>query len=43
MCVWQEEANDPEVYKRLFRLGFVAFGTDYPEALYKAIEELDKE
>ena len=43
MCVWQEEANDPEVYKYLFRLGFTGFGTDYPEALYKAIEELDKE
>jgi len=43
MCVWPEEANDPEVYKRLFRLGFTGFGTDYPEALYKAIDELEKE
>lgn len=43
MCVWQTESQDPEVYKELFKIGFVAFGTDYPEALYKAIEELDKE
>ena len=39
--VWKEEADDPEVYKHLFRLGFVAFGTDYPEALYKAVSELE--
>ena len=43
MFVWEEEGDDPEVYKILFRLGFVGFGTDYPDAMYKAIEELDKE
>lgn len=41
--VWQEEANDPEVYKFLFKLGFVAFGTDYPEALYEAVRLLELE
>ena len=41
--VWKEEANDPEVYRRLFKLGFAAFGTDYPEALYKAIASLEME
>lgn len=41
--VWKEEANDPEVYCRLFKLGFVSFGTDYPEALYEAVRLLELE
>ncbi|MDO5320171.1 MAG: glycerophosphodiester phosphodiesterase family protein [bacterium] len=40
MCVWQTEADDPEVYKFLWNLGFDSFGTDYPEALYRAVAEL---
>ena len=42
MCVWQKESNDPGVYKALFEMGFDSFGTDYPEALYQAVEELKK-
>ena len=42
MCVWQTEANDPEVYKFLWNLGFDSFGTDYPEALYQAVSDLQK-
>ena len=42
MCVWQKESDDPGVYKALFEMGFDSFGTDYPEALYQAIEELKK-
>lgn len=42
MCVWQKEANDPEVYKALWEIGFDSFGTDYPEALYKAVSDLSK-
>ena len=38
--VWHEEANRPEVYLSLWELGFDSFGTDYPEALYKAVETL---
>lgn len=38
MCVWQEEAANPEVYLYLWELGFDSFGTDYPEALYAAVE-----
>ena len=40
MCVWQEEANRPETYLALWEFGFDSFGTDYPEALYKAVEVL---
>ena len=40
MCVWQEEANRPETYLALWELGFDSFGTDYPEALYKAVDIL---
>ena len=40
MCVWQEEANCPETYLALWEYGFDSFGTDYPEALYKAVETL---
>lgn len=40
MCVWQTEADDPEVYKFLWNLGFDSFGTDYPEALYQAVADL---
>ena len=40
MCVWQEEANRPETYLALWEFGFDSFGTDYPEALYKAVEIL---
>ena len=40
MFVWHEEANRPEVYLSLWELGFDSFGTDYPEALYKAVETL---
>ncbi|HNX33414.1 MAG TPA: glycerophosphodiester phosphodiesterase family protein [Kiritimatiellia bacterium] len=40
MCVWQEEANRPETYLKLWELGFDSFGTDYPEALYKAVKLL---
>ena len=40
MCVWQEEANRPETYLTLWEFGFDSFGTDYPEALYQAIEVL---
>ncbi len=40
MCVWQEEAANPAVYLRLWELGFDSFGTDYPEALYEAIETI---
>lgn len=43
MCVWQKEANDPEVYKTLWEIGFDSFGTDYPEALYKAVADLSKQ
>ena len=42
MCVWQKESDDPGVYKALFEMGFDSFGTDYPEALYQAVEELKK-
>ena len=42
MCVWQKESNDPGVYKALFEMGFDSFGTDYPEALYQAVEEMKK-
>ena len=42
MCVWQDEANNPKTYKLLWELGFDSFGTDYPEALYQAIEEMVK-
>ena len=42
MYVWQTEANDPEVYKFLWNLGFDSFGTDYPEALYQAVSDLQK-
>ena len=42
MCVWQVESNDPAVYKYLWNLGFDSFGTDYPEALYQAVSELQK-
>ena len=42
MCVWQTEADDPEVYKFLWNLGFDSFGTDYPEALYQAVSDLQK-
>ena len=40
MCVWQEEANRPETYLALWEFGFDSFGTDYPEALYKAVDIL---
>ena len=40
MCVWHEEANRPETYLALWEFGFDSFGTDYPEALYKAVEVL---
>ena len=40
MCVWQEEANRPETYLALWEFGFDSFGTDYPEALYKAVDVL---
>jgi len=40
MCVWQEEANRPETYLKLWEFGFDSFGTDYPEALYEAVEIL---
>ena len=40
MFVWHEEGNRPDVYLTLWELGFDSFGTDYPEALYKAIEVL---
>lgn len=43
MFVWKEEGDDPEVYKYLYKLGFTGFGTDYPEAMYKAIEDLEAE
>ena len=42
MCVWQKESDDPGVYKALFEMGFDSFGTDYPEALYQAVEEMKK-
>ena len=42
MCVWQDEANNPKTYKLLWELGFDSFGTDYPEALYQAIDEMVK-
>ena len=42
MCVWQKESNDPGVYKALFEMGFDSFGTDCPEALYQAVEEMKK-
>ena len=38
--VWSGEANRPETYLALWELGFDSFGTDYPEALYKAVEIL---
>ena len=38
--VWSIEANRPETYLALWELGFDSFGTDYPEALYKAVENL---
>ena len=38
--VWNTEANRPETYLALWELGFDSFGTDYPEAMYKAIEIL---
>lgn len=38
--VWSKEANCPETYLALWELGFDSFGTDYPEALYKAVETL---
>ena len=38
--VWNREANRPETYLALWELGFDSFGTDYPEALYKAVEIL---
>ena len=38
MCVWHEEANRPETYLALWEFGFDSFGTDYPEALYKAVD-----
>ena len=40
MCVWQEEADRPETYLALWEFGFDSFGTDYPEALYKAVDIL---
>lgn len=39
MCVWQAEANNPRTYKLLWEMGFDSFGTDYPEALDKAIAD----
>ena len=42
MCVWHEEANRPETYLALWEFGFDSFGTDYPEALYKAVEVLSR-
>ena len=39
MCVWHLEADNPKTYKLLWEMGFDSFGTDYPEALYKAISE----
>ena len=38
--VWSDEANRPETYLALWELGFDSFGTDYPEALYKAVDVL---
>ena len=40
MCVWKEEGENPCVYLALWEMGFDSFGTDYPEALYKAVEVL---
>ena len=40
MCVWQEEANRPETYLKLWEFGFDSFGTDCPAALYEAVELL---
>ncbi len=37
------DGTDPVVYKLLWKMGFDSFGSDYPEAIYKAIEEIDKE
>ena len=42
MCVWQKEGARPEVYMALWDIGFDSFGTDYPEALYEAVERLSK-
>lgn len=39
VCVWKEEAADPKTYKLLWEMGFDSFGTDYPEALYRAIAD----
>ena len=37
------DGADPVVYKRLWEMGFDSFGSDYPEAIYTAIAELDKD
>lgn len=36
------DGNDPRVYKLLWKMGFDSFGSDYPEAIYTAIAEIDK-
>ena len=38
-CVWEKEADNPKTYKLLWEMGFDSFGTDYPEALYRAVAE----
>ena len=35
--------SDIRYTKAGWEMGFDSFGSDYPEAIYKAIEELDKE
>ena len=35
--------SDIRYTKAGWKMGFDSFGSDYPEAIYKAIEELDKE
>ena len=32
--------DDPELYRRLWELGFDCFGTDYPEVMNRVIAEL---
>ena len=38
--VWFNGADRPETYLALWELGFDSFGTDYPKALYKAVDVL---
>ena len=33
------EADNPKTYKLLWEMGFDSFGTDYPEAHYRAVSE----